>query len=135
MKKIYLIILISTSIYAAEYTKQDRINDMQKMAEAMSNIESGFFYNNKDIVRDGALLLSQTIKRVKPPLTEKEKKKPIADYVKRKLELTNDIISKIDSKANDIYDRFDTNDARSSIQAYTSIVKQCLKCHHEIRNW
>jgi cytochrome c556 len=135
MNKIYLAIVLSTSVYAATYTKQNRIHDMQKMAEAMSQIETGFFYNNKEIVRDGALKLSKTVKRVKPPLTEKEKKKPIAEYVKRKMEVTDDIINRIDEKAKDIYDRFDTNDARSSIQAYTTIVKQCMKCHHQIRNW
>jgi cytochrome c556 len=135
MKKIYLALILSTSLYAAPYTKQEIVKDMQKMMEAMSNIEMGFFYNNKDIVRDNAMALSKTIKNVRPPLQKEEMKEPLSDYVKRKIEITKDIINKIDEKANDIAERFDTKDARASIQAYTSIVKQCMKCHHEIRKW
>ncbi|WP_373072713.1 cytochrome C [Sulfurimonas sp.] len=135
MKKIYLILVLITSIYAEAYTKQNRIDDMQKMAEAMSLIETGFFYNNKDIVRDGALKLSKAVVRVKPPLTKEESKEPLAKRVKLKIDLSNDIVSKIDEKAKTIYNRFDAKDARSSIQAYTSIVKQCMKCHYEIRHW
>ena len=135
MKKIYLIIALSASVYSAQYTKQDRILDMQKMAEAMSTIETGFFYNNKEIVKNGALDLSKIVKRVKPPLSKKERQDQMEDYVRRKIELSNEITNKISSKAITIYERFDTKDARSSIQAYTSIVKQCMKCHHQIRNW
>ncbi len=131
MKKIFLIIAISTYIYAAQYTEQNRIHDMQKMAEAMSTIESGFFYNNKEIVQSGALELSKIIKRVKPPVNKSESK----DSVKRKLEITKDIVQRIDSKAMTIYNRYDTKDARASIQAYTVIVKQCMKCHYQIRHW
>jgi len=133
MKKIYIAIAISTSLYAAPYTKQDRIQDMQKLAEAMSQIETGFFYNNKDIVKDGALQLSKIVKKVKPPLTKKEQQDPVAK--KRKVELSDDIVERISSKAMSIYDRYDTTDARSSIQAYTTIVKQCMKCHNQIRHW
>lgn len=135
MKKAYLAIALSTSIYAQSYTKQDRIHDMQQMAEAMSQIETGFFYNNEEIVKDGALKLSKVIKRVKPPLTKEEKKEPMAEYVKRRIELSDRIISKIESQAKDIYERFDKKNARSAIQDYTSIVKQCMKCHYEIRHW
>ncbi len=131
MKKLYLAITLSVSLCANQYTKQDRIKDMQKMAEAMSQIESGFFYNNKEIVQDGALKLSDIVKKVKAPVDKKESEAS----VKRKLELTKDIINRIDSKAISIYERYDKNDSRSSIQAYTTIVKQCMKCHHQIRHW
>ena len=135
MKKIYLAAALVTSIYAQSYTQQDRIHDMQKMAEAMSLIETGFFYNNKEIVRNGASQLSKVVVRVKPPLSKEEKKNKDNERVKIKLELSKDIVSKIDSKAKAIYDRFDVKNARSSIQAYTSIVKQCMKCHYQIRHW
>ena len=132
MKKIFLAIaFLSTSVYAASYTKKERIVDMQKMAEAMSTIETGFFYNNKEIVQNGALSLSKIIKKVKPPVDEKENE----DSAKRKLEITKDIVDRIDSKAMTIHDRYDTKDSRAAIQAYTVIVKQCMKCHYQIRHW
>jgi hypothetical protein len=45
---------------------------MQTMAEAMANIEAGFLYNNNDLVEQGALKLSDAIRRVEPPLEEVE---------------------------------------------------------------
>ena len=55
MQKI-LIICISVITFgmAEEYTQANRILDMQKMAQAMQDIQSGFFYNNIDIVKAGA---------------------------------------------------------------------------------
>jgi hypothetical protein len=131
MKKIYLSIVIGTSLCAATYTKQNRIHDMQKLAEAMTTIETGFFYNNKEIVQNGANDVVKIIKKVKPPIEKGEDKAS----VKRKMAITKDIIDRIESKANTIHDRYDTNDARAAIQAYTTIVKQCMKCHHQIRHW
>ena len=45
MKRCIFILLFSTGLFAQEYTKEDRIKDMQVMAKAMSQIETGFFYN------------------------------------------------------------------------------------------
>lgn len=135
MKKLSLALALSISLYAGEYTKQDRIHDMQEMAEAMSSIETGFFYNNKDIVNNGALKLSDVINKVQPPLEEKEEKDPLARYMNKKVQFTNKIVKKIDSKAKLIIERFSEGDVQAAVQAYTKIVKQCMKCHYEIRQW
>ncbi|PHS56279.1 MAG: cytochrome C [Sulfurimonas sp.] len=135
MKKLFIALLLSTSLFAGVYTKQDRIKDMQIMAKAMSQIETGFFYNNNDIIQDGALTLSDTIKRVKPPLEEAEEKDPLARYMNQKIEFTNKIVRSIDKKTETIITRFAKGDVQASVQAYTKIMKQCIKCHHEIRQW
>jgi hypothetical protein len=75
MKKMVLGLIFATVVFAQEYTKQNRIDDMQTMASAMAKIESGFLYNNKDLVEAGVIKLSDAIRRVKAPLEEKEEKK------------------------------------------------------------
>ena len=135
MKKIAIALVLSTALFAGSYTKADRIKDMQTMAEAMSTIETGFFYNNNDIVQNGALALSDAIRKIQPPLEELEEKDPMARYMNNKIIFSNKVVKNIDKKAKIIIQRFAQGDVQASVQAYTKIMKQCMKCHHEIREW
>ncbi|WP_324172985.1 cytochrome C [Sulfurimonas sp.] len=135
MKNILTTLLLSTALFSSVYTKQDRIKDMQVMAEAMTTIETGFFYNNNDIVQNGALSLSDAIRRIKPPLEVKEEKDPMARYMNNKVVFSNKIVKTIDKKAKIIIERFAVGDVQAATQAYTKIMKQCMRCHHEIRQW
>ena len=135
MKKATLFLLLSTALFAEAYTKADRIKDMQIMAEAMSQIETGFYYNNNDIVQDGAIKLSDAIRRVKPPLEEVEEKDPMTRYMNEKVKFSNKITKKIDQKAKIILERFKAGDMPQAVQAYTKIMKQCMECHSQLRTW
>lgn len=73
MKKILINCMILVTMGAAEeYTQADRILDMQRMAQAMQDIQSGFFYNNLDIVKAGTQDLKSTIVKIKPIKSETE---------------------------------------------------------------
>ena len=135
MKKTALILLLGTALFAGPYTKDDRIKDMQIMAEAMSQIQTGFFYNNNDIVQDGAIKLSDAVRRVEPPLEEKEEKDPMTRYMNQKVKFSHKIKKKIDQKAKIIMQRFKEGDTPQAIQAYTKIMKQCMECHSQLRTW
>ncbi|NOQ30754.1 MAG: cytochrome C [Helicobacteraceae bacterium] len=135
MNKFYILLLLGTTLLAAPYTKQDRIKDMQKMAEAMTTISTGFFYNNNDIVQSGALELSEVIRKVKPPLEERAEQDPLARWENEKVRFSNKIVRTIDGKAELIIERFADGDVQAAVQAYTKIMKQCMKCHHEVRAW
>ena len=135
MKTALLIFLFSTLVFAQDYTKKDRIKDMQVMAEAMSKIETGFFYNNNDLVQEGALKLSDAVRRIEPPLEEKEEKDPMTRYINEKVKFTNKLVKKIDQKAKDILERFKEGDTAQAVQAYTKIVTKCMECHAQVRHW
>ncbi len=135
MKKISIALLIGTALIAGQYTKADRIKDMQVMAEAMSSIQTGFFYNNNDIVQSGALKLSDAIRRIQPPLEEVEEKDPMARYMNNKIVFSNKITKKIDRKTRLIMQRFADGDVNQAIQAYSKISQECMRCHHEVRQW
>lgn len=135
MKKTVFILLFSTLIFAQDYTKKDRIKDMQIMADAMSTIETGFFYNNNNLVQEGALKLSDAVRRIEPPLEEKEEKDPMTRYMNEKVKFTNKLVKKIDQKAKIILERFKGGDTAQAVQAYTKIMNKCMECHTQVRHW
>jgi hypothetical protein len=136
MKKLLLIPAILTTFASAEgYTQADRILDMQKMAQAMQDIQTGFFYNNIDIVKDGTKTLRETIKRVGPIDSEVNTKDIYEKWMNNSLKMTNKIKKKITRKAEDIDERFESGDPKQALQAYSKISQQCLKCHINLRKW
>jgi hypothetical protein len=134
-KIVTLALLASTLLMAKAYTKADRIHDMQIMAEAMGKIQTGFFYNNNDLVQDGAITLSDAIRRVQPPLEEEEEKDPMTRFMNNKVRMSNKIAKKIDSKALTIIQRFAEGDTIQALQAFSKITEKCMECHTQLRNW
>jgi len=136
MKRILVSLLIIINLLQAEvYTKEDRIKDMTEMARAMNVIQSGFFYNNFQTVAAGISDLTDAVSNVKPPLREDEEKDIMAKYMNQKIQMSNKIVKKINQKALTILQRFKAGDSTQAVQAYDKIMKQCMKCHSEMRNW
>ena len=128
-------VLFASLLQSAEYTKEDRIKDMNEMAQAMNVIQSGFFYNNYETVEAGFSKLTDAIVRVKPPLEEEQEKYLINKYMNQKIQMSNKIVKKINQKALTILQRFKDGDSAQAVQAYTKIMGQCIQCHREMRNW
>ena len=136
MKKIVMAVVLAGSMLCANnYTKEDRIKDMNEMASAMNEIQSGFFYNNYDVVSNGVVKLSEAVSRVKPPLEETEEKDVLSRYMNQKIQMTNKIVKKIDRRSLIILQRYKEGDTSQAMQAYTSIMGECVKCHREMRHW
>jgi len=136
MSKIVTLALLASSLLLAKpYTKADRILDMQTMAEAMGKIQTGFFYNNNELVQQGALSLSDAVRHVQPPLEEKEEKDPMTRYMNNKIKMSNKITKTIDKKASMIIQRFAEGDTVEALQSFSKITQQCMECHTQLRNW
>ena len=136
MKRLLLVPVITTTLsFANGYTQADRILDMQKMAKAMESIQTGFFYNNLDIVKEGTKVLKETIIKVRAIDSEVNNKDIYEKWINNNLKMTNKIRKKIIQKAEDIEDRFSSGDAVQALQAYSKITQQCMKCHVQIRKW
>ena len=125
----------SALVCAGGYTQADRIADMQKMAQAMQDIQSGFFYNNIDIVKAGTKNLKETIINVRPIDAEVNNKDIYEKWLNNNMKMTNKIQKKIKKKAEDIEERFSDGDAVQALQAYSKIAGQCMKCHINLRKW
>ena len=136
MKKILLgMTMASVLVLANGYSQADRILDMQKMAQAMEDIQSGFFYNNADIVKAGVKDLKETIIKIRPIDAEVNNKDIYEKWLNNNMRMTNKIQKKIKKKAEDIEERFSDGDAVQALQAYSKISGQCMKCHVSLRKW
>ena len=136
LRHIILLTAATTAFSMADgYTQADRIADMQKMAQAMQDIQSGFFYNNIDIIKAGTKVLKETIVNVRPINSEVNNKDIYEKWLNNDLRMTRKIQKKIKNKANDIEERFAAGDAVQALQAYSKISGQCMKCHVRLRKW
>ena len=136
MKKLLLGLIVTSTLMMAEGYKQgDRILDMQKMAQAMQDIQSGFFYNNSDIVKAGVKDLKETIVKIRPIDAEVNNKDIYEKWLNNNMRMTNKIQKKIIRRAEDIEERFSDGDAVQALQAYSKISSQCMKCHINLRKW
>ena len=136
MKKSILILASAMTLsYSQGYSQADRILDMQKMAHAMQDIQTGFFYNNLDIVQSGVKVLKETIVKIRPTDEEVNTKDIYEKWLNNNIKMTNKIRKKIIKKATDIEDRFKSGDGIQALQAYSKITQQCMKCHIQIRKW
>jgi len=135
MKKITLTLLTATLLSATPYTKDDRVKDMQTMAKAMGTIEQGFFYNNQDLINEGASTLIDTIKKVEPPIEEQKEKNPLKKMMNNKVQITDKIVRYINKKSRVLLQRSQSGDIHQATQAYTKIMQKCMECHYKIRKW
>ena len=136
MKKILVgCITVVTFGLADGYTQEDRIFDMQKMAQAMQDMQAGFFYNNLDIVKAGAKDLKETIVKIRPIKKEIENKDVYERWMDNNTAMTKRIQRKIEQNTDDIVARFSTGDATQALQYYSKISSECMKCHVRLRKW
>jgi len=131
---ISLLSIVSLS-FATTYTQEDRMLDMQKLAQAMQDIQSGFFYNNVDIVKAGTQDLKKTIVKISQTKEETENKDVYERWMDGNTAMQKRIQRKIVQGANDILERFRVGDATQALQVYSKVSNECMKCHVRLRKW
>ncbi len=109
--------------------------DMQKMAQAMQDIQSGLLYNNLDIIKAGTKVLKDTIIKIRPIDEEVNNKDIYEKWLNNNLKMTNKIQKKIRNKAQTLEERFADGDAVQALQEYSKIIGQCMQCHVRLRKW
>ena len=136
MKKLLISsVALLTFGFADGYTQADRILDMQKMAQAMQDIQAGFFYNNVDIVKAGAQDLKETIVKIAPTKKEVDNKDVYERWMNNNTAMTKRTQRKIEKYAEVIVKRFSDGDATQALQVYSKISSECMKCHISLRKW
>ena len=135
--KFFLIIGIFFShiLIAEEYTQANRILDMQKMAQAMQDIQSGFFYNNLDIVTAGAEDLKKTVVKIKATKAEKTTKDVYEKWMNNASAMTGRTQKRIQKYSETMLERFKEGDVKQALNVYNRITTECLKCHTSLRKW
>lgn len=124
-----------TLTFAGEYTQAERILDMQKLAKAMHDIQSGFFYNNLDIVSAGAKNLKSTIVKVVVTTSEKNTTDVYERWMNNSSTMTGRTQKRIGRYADEIIAHFEAGDAQFALNVYNRVATECMKCHTTLRKW
>jgi hypothetical protein len=127
------IAILSTLMFADEYTAQDRIKDMKELEIAMVTIQKGFLYNNLSIIEEGVDEIKKNAISVEPPLKGEEKyldKLESYSYKYAKRQSAKMIVH-----ADDIVLDYKEGHKKQAVNAYNKIFKQCMTCHERIRDW
>jgi len=135
--KFFLIICVffSQIVVAEEYSQANRILDMQKMAHAMQDIQSGFFYNNLDIVTAGVKDLKETVIKIGPTKAEKTTKDVYEKWMNNATVMTGRTQKRIQKYSETMLERFQEGDVKQALNVYNRISAECMKCHTSLRKW
>ncbi|OQX58705.1 MAG: hypothetical protein B5M52_04930 [Helicobacteraceae bacterium 4484_230] len=128
MKKkiVSLFVLSIFALTLQAYDKKDRIQDMQAMEAAMTQIQKGILYNNNKIVLQGVANLKQTAGKIE--MTQKSE----MDYSPKFAKKQADSIMKF---ADEIKENTEAGHKHSAAASYTKILNKCISCHNKIRKW
>jgi len=128
MKKVaagLLVFALSTSFLSA-YTQEERIQDMKAMEIAMSQIQKGIIYNDKEAVLLGVKNLKEVASKVEiAPKTAMD----YSSYFAKK-QSTNII-----KFADKIKTKIEAGRKHGAAANYTKVLDQCISCHNKIRKW
>ena len=132
MIKYFLSLVLLSSLALADYTKEDRIADMQAMAGALEVIQKGFLYNSNDLIQSGNKTLRDHVLTIQPPRmgdTTLSREETYAFMFARKQQ------RKIDSHSAEMAQKFAKGDKYQAMHHFTKILKQCTACHTKLRKW
>jgi len=125
------LLAMGTLLSAAEYSKEDRINDMRQMEMDMALIQKGFLYHDANLIKQGAINLKKTVSKVEPPKSDVDKLAPGFSSYKFKFGKKDaDKIAKLSDK---IIENFNNKRPNQATREYNTILKNCMACHVKLR--
>lgn len=108
------------------YTQEDRIKDMRTMADALTQVQKGILYNNKNLVQDGVKSLKATSKNIEiAPKTDMDYS---SHFAKSQAEKIAKLATKLEAT-------MQSGKKHSALTDYTKVMNHCVSCHNKIRKW
>jgi len=133
MKRILLCLSLafSLSLFGANYTKAQRLNDMHKMASGMEMIQKGFLYRCPDgsCFKKGANKILKVVKT----LETQEVKDFLPIHQKYAYKFGEKSAKMIALYANDLKDSVAHKDQADVLEDYNQMLRQCASCHLRLR--
>ena len=116
--------IVASSLHA--YSQDDRIKDMRTMADALSEVQRGILYNNKNLVHDGVKSLKKASKNIE--IAPKSDMDYSSAFAKSQAE-------NIAKYANKLEASMQEGKKHAALTNYTKVLNQCVSCHNKIRKW
>lgn len=133
MKKLILLTLLIATLLGAneQESKQHRLENMQILAKAMDDIQNGFLYNSKDMIKEGATAILNTASSI----ATKDLKSALPEETAYAHKFAQKMASRTQAHAQGILDALDANDPLTAMDEYLYVLRQCTSCHLRIRAW
>jgi len=116
--------LLVSNIYG--YSQEERIKDMQSMAQALSEVQKGILYNNKVWVHEGVVKLKKASEEIE--ITPKLEMDYSSVFAKEQAMHIERYATKIDEE-------MQKGKKHATLKMYTKVLNQCVSCHNKIRKW
>jgi cytochrome c553 len=128
MKKILLTILGLSlfSVNLFSYDQAERVKDMQTMAAAMTEIQTGLLSNDTKMVLIGVEELKSASANVE--IEPKSTMDYSSGYAKKQ---SKNIMKYAEKIKKDIL----SGHKHSAAKNYTNVLGECISCHNKIRKW
>lgn len=104
---------------------------MQILAHAMDDIQNGFLYNNKDLIKEGATAILNTASSIET----KDLKSALPKETAYAHKFAQKMAHRTKAHAQGVLDALEANDALTAMDEYLYILRQCTSCHLRIRSW
>jgi adenine-specific DNA methylase len=133
MKKMIFTLVLASSFMFAQSTQDNakRLENMQTLAKAMHQVQDGFLYNNKELIKEGAL----TILNTSSSIESADLKKTLPPETAYAHKFAQKMATRTKAHAQGIIDAIDNNDALAAMDEYLYVLRQCTSCHLRIRSW
>lgn len=133
MKKVLLCLplICSLSLFGANYTKAQRVNDMHQMASGMEAIQKGFLYRCPDgsCFKEGVDKILKVVKT----LETQQMKDFLPKHQKYAYKFGEKSAKMIALYAKDIKDSIAHKNQADALEDYNQILRQCASCHMRLR--
>ena len=129
IKATILTTLLATSLFAAEDGTSKLAADMRTMLNAVNNIQTAGFYNNKTGVIDATNKLVTSL----DSLITTDAKEYLPDDVKDAGKFAKKREKMIKLYANDLIESLKEDNYDDAIEDYAQLLRQCTSCHSRIR--
>lgn len=134
MKKAVMILLASvfaTGVFAIDYTKKDRLEDMRKMTKSLNHIQKSLVGKCQVCLHQGVEDLKSTLKALDSLNAESYLPKEQANAHKFATKMANNINIYADA----MEEAYKEKEHFEAMDMYNLLQRQCVSCHIRIRDW
>jgi len=111
---------------------QQRVNDMNIMAQGFNMILNGFLYNNLRNVENGVNLVQSGVENIKKSGDLKQYLPDDTAYAHKFGEKT---LRRIVEYSNEVVENYRAQDADAALESGMLLLRQCASCHSRVRGW
>ncbi len=111
---------------------QQRVNDMNMMAQGFNMVLNGFLYNSERNVVNGVKLIQGGVTNIKE---QGDLKKYLPEDTAYAYKFGEKTLRRIMEYSTEVVENFQAKDADAAMESGMLLLRQCNSCHSRVRGW